>query len=206
VGACLVLRTVLATEGRAEEGEEISRGQIDYFPYLGYAHFSLGKDLFVQRRYRESELEFMRAHALEPFGLSGPNGSVSFASLARRLDGRANIDALAARLGDEVAAAELKRIYASDGDRGILRWLAKYGDGPVSTPFGRAFNAAVCYALAGDADDALAALERLPPMTDSGQLLLLPVFDGLRDEPRYQAIIEQLGLTAYHAKYLKRPP
>jgi hypothetical protein len=37
------------------------------------------------------------------------------------------------------------------------------------------------------------------------QYLLMPCFDDLRDEPRYRAIIEQLGLTAYHTKYLKQP-
>jgi DNA-binding winged helix-turn-helix (wHTH) protein/TolB-like protein/tetratricopeptide (TPR) repeat protein len=205
---CLALYTVLLSLGRAEEAEEIARGQIDFFPYLGYAHYSLGKALLVQRRYRDAERALMRAAELEPEGgMTGAyDSSGSLAALARLLDGQPwDIEAVAQRLRDEVAAKEVRAIFAADGERGVLRWLAKHGDKPDDAPASRRIGAAICYAIAGDHDDALAALESWPAMTDNAQYLWLPTFDGLRETTRFRAILEKMRLTADSSKVVSGP-
>jgi DNA-binding winged helix-turn-helix (wHTH) protein/TolB-like protein len=208
VFGCLALYTVLLSLGRAEEAEEIARGQIDFFPYLGYAHYSLGKALLVQGRYRDAERAFARAAELEPEGgMTGAHDSSgSLAALARLLDGQPwDIEAVAQRTRDEVAAREVREIFAADGERGVLRWLAKHGDKPDDMPASRRIGAAIFYALAGDHDDALAALESWPAMTDNAQYLWLPTFDGLRETARFRAILEKMRLTAYSTKVPSGP-
>jgi hypothetical protein len=51
-------------------------------------------------------------------------------------------------------------------------------------------------------DAALAALERSVAEHEPGVELygLEPAFDPIRDNPRFRALIEKMGLTAYHEK------
>ena len=197
---CLALRHALLSQGRADEAMEVSRRQIDLMPYLAYPRVHFGLELLVAHRYRDAEREFRRAELLGAYQGAG------LASLTRYLDGQRSLDSLRSRLRDEVAMAEVERAFTSGGWNLVLRWLAEHGDRPNMAPFDQALGAAISYALAGDTSEALTALESAPPHTDFPQYLLVPAFDNLRSDPRYRAIIEKLGLTEYHAKYLNRGP
>jgi hypothetical protein len=67
--------------------------------------------------------------------------------------------------------------------------------------------AALHFAELGDPDAALAALERSIAAHEAGFELIgfNPAFNVIRDTPRFRALIEKMGLSAYHAKYRKPP-
>jgi hypothetical protein len=55
----------------------------------------------------------------------------------------------------------------------------------------------------GDVDSSAAALERSVAEHEVGMELfgLDPIFDPIRDTPRFRAVIARMGLTNYHARY-----
>ena len=63
--------------------------------------------------------------------------------------------------------------------------------------FGVGFDAALIHAALGEREPALAALES--GLDDFSQMMLYlnvePGFDTLRDEPRFKAVVERLGLS-----------
>ena len=63
-------------------------------------------------------------------------------------------------------------------------------------------QAAHAYAMLGEVDAAIACLETnvdLPGMYANMYLAQNPVFDSLRDDPRFERILERAGLTGARA-------
>jgi TolB-like protein/AraC-like DNA-binding protein/Tfp pilus assembly protein PilF len=112
--------------------------------------------------------------------------------------------------GGETYADEVTDISSREGVKGIFRWLAEVNKNrplPVEGLSGNPFYVSWWYAIAGDREQAIVWLER------SGQaeriprhyfdlIAMNPDFDILRGDPRFTAIIEKEGLSAYN----KRPP
>lgn len=124
-------------------------------------------------RHHLARLHILRGEPLEAIGLlEGYEGPApgSFSNLGRAY-------ALAGRTSD--ARAEIARIDA----------LGAQG-------FGVGFDAALIHAALGEKEAALAALDR--GLGDFSQMMLYlgvePGFDALRDEPRFRAVVERLGL------------
>lgn len=90
----------------------------------------------------------------------------------------------------------LGRAYALAGRTGDARaQIARLQD--LGTEgLGVGYDVALIHAALGDRDAALAALERA--LTDYSQMVgfinVDPGFDGIRDEPRFRAVVNQLGL------------
>jgi serine/threonine protein kinase len=93
-------------------------------------------------------------------------------------------------LGNERRAKELKQVFENAGYPGYLRKDAK--DKEAGGDF---YDAASDYALLGEKDAALTALERA---ADAGQQLdafkLDPALDSIRSEPRYADLLRRIGL------------
>jgi TolB-like protein len=107
------------------------------------------------------------------------------------------------------AFAREARRFGEKGPAAAWRWQADQlaaGAAPF-TSTANDFLAARFYAELGDYEAALAALERSVHEREPGMHMhgLDVVFDPIRDTPRFRALIEEMGLTAYQAKYLKRP-
>jgi hypothetical protein len=89
------------------------------------------------------------------------------------------------------------------------RWIAERWDsgGMTVSPNKRHFEAAQHYAELADEEATLGALERSLASHEPAleARLIDPIFDPIRNTPRFRALTEKMGLTAYHAKYLKRP-
>jgi len=109
--------------------------------------------------------------------------------------------------GDRETMREFEQV-AAKGDAGLWRWLAgQQAAGRLSPPNMNDFAAAQTYAELGDMELALQELERSVAEHEPGMEMfgLDPIFDPVRDTSRFRALIEKMGLTAYHAKYLRRP-
>ena len=93
--------------------------------------------------------------------------------------------------------ANLGRAYAlagrTDDARAQIAQLQSLG----TEDFGVGFDIALIHAALGEREPALAALEQ--SLTDHSQMVgFINVdlgFDGIRDEPRFRAVVEQLGLA-----------
>jgi hypothetical protein len=203
---CVNFQRALLDLGQTREVIEIARGQIDMLPEASIAHSLMASALFVERRYAEAERE--AAIALKTW----PPGAYSAVPipLIQWMSGRrdAYVETLRQgrlRAGDVEGAAEIARILAAEGPEAVARWAAEHSaPGPLLSPFAREVLTAVSYTLAGDKDAALDRLENLPPVSEAPQILYWPVFDPLRTEPRFLALVEKLGVTQHHAPYLER--
>jgi tetratricopeptide (TPR) repeat protein len=112
---------------------------------------------------------------------------------------------LAAASGDVEAAGEIARRGASD-PRDAWRWAAEQEvSGRLGFPNVNDALAARSYAELGELELALAALERAvaehEPFPEF--LGMDPIFFPLLDEPRFQALLEKMGLAAYRQNYVK---
>jgi hypothetical protein len=116
--------------------------------------------------------------------------------------------AVLANRGDSAGIAEVDRLHAAAGPRGVARWAAENSArlNPLAPRWVHRIIASVHFIFAGDLDAALGALESMPFSINSLPYFSSPHFDALRDLPRFRAITDEVGLTAYHAKYLKRAP
>ena len=104
-------------------------------------------------------------------------------------------------LGRPDVAEALKKGYAESGYAGAWRKandveLAKHGGEP-----GVAFDVGGNYALAGDRARALDWLEKAYAERDPNMLFIgfNPIFDSLRAEPRFQALLKAMGLPQWRS-------
>ncbi len=93
-------------------------------------------------------------------------------------------------LGHDKRAEELRRVYQESGYRGYLRKDAK--DKVAEGDF---YDAASDYALLGEKDTALTALERAIVAGQQADTLTLdPELDSIRSDPRYAALLRRMGV------------
>ncbi len=203
---CYWLRSVLLWTGRAREASEITRGQLDVFPNSAVCHANLGFELQAQGNYADAERAFTRAEQIEPAFSLNDSGARWLAGYPD--DWVVDLRLLFVQLGDQAAVAEVDRIHEAEGPRGVAHWAADHADrlDPLAPRSVHEVVAAVLYSQAGEEESAVAALESSASLSTFPPYLESPIFDGFRDHPRFQAIVESQGLTAYHAKYLRREP
>jgi tetratricopeptide (TPR) repeat protein len=93
--------------------------------------------------------------------------------------------------------ANLGRAYALAGRSEDARAEIARLQGLGEQGFGVGFEIALIYATLGERESALGALESA--LTDHSQMVgfinVDPGFDGIRDEPRFRAVVERLGLA-----------
>jgi hypothetical protein len=97
-------------------------------------------------------------------------------------------------LGQAGAAAQLKRVYATSGIKGVYKWYVQQYSDP-SSPNYTPGDVAAQYALLGDKDDDFRWLEKAYQQHDSQlvELKVFPQFDSLRSDPRYADLVRRLG-------------
>jgi eukaryotic-like serine/threonine-protein kinase len=153
--------------------------------------------LYYACRYDEAVAQANEVLRAQPAHLEALGALVSAQHMKRQY---ADVIAAAAAMfettGRGDVAAALKNGYAASGYADAWRQaadveLAKHGSDP-----GVAIRAARHYAMAGDDAHALALLERAyeernPSMPYIG---CSPIFDPLRDEPRFQALLRRMNL------------
>ena len=96
--------------------------------------------------------------------------------------------------GQPEMAAELKRIYATSGIKGVHQWSVTQGRDPAKPGYNPA-RVAANYALLGDKDNAFRWLEKAYEQRASELIFLKvdPAWDSLRSDPRYADLIRRIG-------------
>ena len=100
--------------------------------------------------------------------------------------------------GDPMRLAALERGWEAGGYSGALRAAAEALEDQSRTRFVTPWQIGTLYTRAGDAGRALDYLERAFEARDPNlpYLSVDPIFDFMRGEPRFQALIRRLGLPA----------
>jgi TolB-like protein/tetratricopeptide (TPR) repeat protein len=98
--------------------------------------------------------------------------------------------------GDTAAAAALQRGYASGGYRGALRAAAETLEAESKTRFVTPWQIGTLYTRAGDEERALDYLQKAYEAHDPNvpYLAVDPIFDFMRSNPRFQALLRKLDL------------
>jgi serine/threonine protein kinase/Tfp pilus assembly protein PilF len=96
--------------------------------------------------------------------------------------------------GASEAAAELKRVYATSGVKGVRLWSIKQKSDPAKPGYNPT-SVAANYALLGDKDNAFVWLEKAYGQRAS-ELIFLKTgreWENLRSDPRYADLIRRIG-------------
>ena len=97
--------------------------------------------------------------------------------------------------GSPIYAANLARAYASSGKRADAEQLLQRLKEGASAAYSNAAEVAMVYAALGDKNQAMAWLERGFSERFNPGVLLRPGFDSLRADPRFQDLVNRVGLT-----------
>ena len=195
------LSVCLVCVGKVDEALEVGRRGVALEPHSANLQAQLGWTFLVRRRFEEAEREFRKAVALDPeagypllsLGLAcQENGSAEeairvFERGVEATGGRHSL--YTALLGGAFAragrTADARRVLAELRERSAREYVPPFDLAMVLTPL-------------GDSDDALSALERAYDERNAALWFRIywPAFDGLRTEPRWQALAEKLARTA----------
>jgi tetratricopeptide (TPR) repeat protein len=181
--------------GRDEEAEvEIARAARED-PFNPQIRTIQAMDLNYLHRYEEAEALLQEVLSRSPgYGMALTTLRTTYHLMGRH--GPALEMWRASNTRDPEALAALEHGYAADGYRGALRSFARMLHERSDTMYVTPWQIGTAYTRAGEAGLALDYLERAFEARDPNipYLSVDPIFDYLRDEPRFQAMIERLGL------------
>lgn len=192
--------TLLAITGRVGEAKQEMRRALEIDPMSANFLADLGQMHYFAREYGEAEAychkalevapDFVFAHEyLFEIYLNTGREAEAFEECRKR----AKFNAFDPGKDNEPDDARLRAKYLQSGMRGFL--LQRIEDHGMQCP-GTCYVLSKFYARLGDREQALAGLEKsyeardfLMPFVNTD-----PVFDDLRAEPRFQAILHRMGL------------
>jgi serine/threonine protein kinase/tetratricopeptide (TPR) repeat protein len=193
----------LTPMGRFEEAAQELQIAHELDPLSLAINASRGLLGFYARRYEEAVAAYRRTLEIDPrFALAHFFLGQALTALGRMEEAvAALLTALTLSPGAAEMEAALGQAYALAGRREeaeqVLRGLEKRGERSYVSPC----LVATVHAALGEGDAALDWLERAgrERSADLAWIGVRPVFDGLRDEPRFRALLEQLGLGEFAA-------
>ncbi len=195
--------TLLAVTGRVDEAKQEMRRALDIDPMSANFLADLGQMHYFAREYEEAEAycrkalevapDFVFAHEyLTNIYLKTGRAAEAFDEWRQRDRSNAFVAPANASLPNE---ARVRAQYLQSGMNGFLQQRIKDHVGISDPNF--FYEVARLYTLLGEREPALAGLERsyeskafLLPFVNSD-----PVFDSLRAEPRFQAVLRRLSLV-----------
>jgi serine/threonine protein kinase/tetratricopeptide (TPR) repeat protein len=188
----------LTPMGRFDEAAQELKIARELDPLSLAINASLGLLCFYARRYEEAVAAYRRTLEIDPrFAMAHFFLGQAEAALGRGAEAVAAIEAaLALSPGAAEMEAALGQAYAVAGRaeeaREVLAGLVRRGEKSYVSP---ALVANVHAAL-GEREEALTWLERAceERAADLAWIGVRPIFDGLREEPRFQTLLERLGL------------
>ena len=185
----------LVSMGRFSEALDEDHRALELDPLSLDANLQEGVVFEAQRDYDKAIARLRKTLEIDP------NFGLAYNYLARCYEAKGMYDKsmdaeerLLTLFGQPEAAAELKKVYATSGMKGVhQRSIAQDSDSakPGYNPAGVAEN----YALLGDKDNAFRWLEKAYQQHASELIFLKvdPEWDGLRSDPRYADLIHRIG-------------
>ena len=183
----------LGVAGRAVEGVREAQRAVELNPISGIAHRTLADLLQIvgdESRYAAHARRFAGLHPDDP--ISHYHLALSAQSLGREHEAFRHISRYEALSGTAPAQlAAYEDAFRRGGLRAYWHAAARADEAAGHAPT----TVAISYALAGDRDRALAAIERGIERHDAFILWTrtYPMFAFLRDDPRYQALMARLS-------------
>ena len=188
-----LLGRVLPYLGKLDEAEAQARQAVELDP-LGFTQNNLARILWFKGKNDEADKVARRVAELQPTAASSRRWQVL----------------VAVQRGDGETALREAQSEPDEGYRRFLIALAHYVRGDRNAAdttlsdliqYGRdqlAYQIAEVYAVRGDTDKAFEWLQISYDNHDTGTLAILvdPLLHGLRDDPRYRALVAKLGLPA----------
>ncbi len=187
-----LLARVLVYLGQIQEGEKLARQAIELDPLAYLARGNLARILLAEGKLDEADGEARKSAELQPTAAGGHRWQVVAAVLR----------------GDGEAALREAQLEPNDGYRRFELALAHYArrdppaaDAALAELVARdrnllAYQIAEVYAWRGEKDKAFEWLQISYDNHDTGLLSLLidPLLRGLRGDPRYNSMLEKIGL------------
>jgi len=185
---------VLLYRGKKEEAVQQAERAAADDPYNALVLGIYGQFLNFMRRYDEAEAAFQLALQREPNDPISLSNFRTTYHLQGRFDEAMPLwrDYYLRVMHDTVAVSALDRGYAQGGYRQALRAV---GDEFASRQDARLnWQTATLYTRAGETDQALDYLEKATEVRDPNMpyIIVDPIFDNLRSEPRFQALLDTL--------------
>ena len=192
---------VLYTEGRFNEGLEMARRAIALDPLTPFNQHNLGWGLYFSRRYDEAEKQYKKvvqdfpAYVFGPYGLSKiyrisgkTPQALDEAVKARKLFS----DAIFSLVGEAECLAADGQIDAANEKLGDLKQISK-------TRYVSPYQVALIYSFLNDKEKTLDKLEEAFSIKEAwlNWLGVEPAFDFVRDEKRFQTILEKTGYEIF---------
>jgi TolB-like protein/Tfp pilus assembly protein PilF len=190
---------LLIATGRPEEAVAQSRRAFELSPLGRQAIVQLPWMLYMARQYEASILQYQKAMELDPDGLVAREGAGdAYAAASRNPEAFAQYQQWARMAGyPQPILDDLARAYASEGMAGYWRKrleMEKIEMDQTGDVF--AYRMASLHARVRETNEALDWLERAYAEHHSRLIYLRvdPVFDSVRREPRFQNLIDRIGL------------
>jgi serine/threonine protein kinase/tetratricopeptide (TPR) repeat protein len=190
--------TYLETTGRLSAAQEENHRALALDPLSVYANSSEGRILFEQQDYDGAIAQTQKTLEIDPhFPLAYELLSSCYHAkgmddkAANALEQQADVE------GQSEAAAEMKRIYAVSGLKGVYQWQIKQQSDPAGPGYSP-LNVAEAYAHLGDKDAAFPWLEKAYQQRDL-RLVFLSIYmagpneAGVRSDPRYADFRRRVG-------------
>ena len=183
--------------GRVDEAIEQAELAVEMDPFNALVQGLYAQDLIFLHRYEDSEAVLLRTLEREP----GAPYPLSTLRTAYHLMGRHEEAMEAFResyvfLGDSGAVAALDQGYAASGYAAALESVAELFVERLETGDAAPWQIGTLYVRAGRREEALGYLELAYEEQDPNMASISvdPIFDFLRNEPRFQALLDGLGL------------
>jgi len=203
----------LMAQGQPDEALAEARRAVELDPLSLFLRNHLARFLFVRRRYAEAIDALRTAAEMDP-NIGNPHGWLfRIHGLLGRHDEAVEALKVAHRLSGASPAEldSIERAYAESGWESVLeleieRLTEKYrveletgetlGTGELGADEGKPILIARLYALLGRTDQAFEWLDVAVQEHRIGLLTLRchPIWDGLRSDPRYTAVLKRMGL------------
>ena len=189
----------LAPVGRLEEAERELRIAVDLEPLARRYSGALATILFWSRQYDAAVGQFRHTLELESTDshLTRTLLAAVYTAMGRPDDAIHERQIELERQGQPQRAEEMGRIYTSEGEEGVFRWLAESQLLRVKAGKADPYSLALLYAWLDDKGPALDWLEEA--FARKGGLILWtkahPWLDNLHGEPRFEALLDRMGFN-----------
>jgi eukaryotic-like serine/threonine-protein kinase len=189
--------TYLASTGKLSAAQEQNHRALELDPLSVFANFSEGEILLEQQDFDGAIAQEQKTLEIDP-NLPLPYGVLSSCYQAKGMDDKA-ANALEQQAEVErqpEAAAEMKRVYAASGLKGLYLWQIKQQSDPA-TPAYDPLSVGDAYAHLGDKDAAFPWLEKAYQQRDL-RLVFLNYLSGpaeasVHSDPRYADLLRRIG-------------
>lgn len=188
----------LSPVGRLEEAERQIREAVDLDPLAPVLGQGLCQILYFRRCYEEAVDQAHHTIALEErVPIVGSILAACYSAMGEPDEGIRVRQAHLRSIGRVEEADGMGRIYAKKGEPGVFRWMADQQLKRSKAGEDRAAALAVLHAWLGEKEAALSWLEDALS-AKFGVVLwtkVHPAFDCLRDEPRFQQLVDGMGVN-----------